>query len=437
MKYILTTLAFLMLSSGTQAEPDLREAELLIRTGKSEAAYASLAPAEFELAGNPGYDYLLGVAALETGRFAQASLIFERVLAVDPAHAAARLDIGRTYFALGDFDRAKRELLAVRELSPPPNAAMTADHYLQAIDERLQPRQTRATAYVEAGFGSDSNLTVGPRQSSVFLPVFGGSFSLNAASRQLRDDYRQTGVGGELTHSLDGRLALFAGADIKLREYRRYGAYDYANADWHAGLQLSDGRDVYRLSGNLNDYKQESDAYRRARSVGGDWRRTLDPRTQISTFGQYTQLRYVPDSLKSNDIDQWLLGGAWIWQPPGGNIDVIALSGFAGQEMEAKTRTDGDKLFVGSRIGAQKTVLGNIDVFSALGYQAGRYSRENILFQSVRKDYQYDLMLGASWRFAPRWSLRPQVSWTRNDSSLTIYDYRRYDLGVFLRRDFQ
>jgi hypothetical protein len=45
--------------------------------------------------------------------------------------------------------------------------------------------------------------------------------------------------------------------------------------------------------------------------------------------------------------------------------------------------------------------------------------------------------MGANWRFAPLWSVRPQVTVTRNDSNLPIYDTMRYDVSLNLRRDFR
>lgn len=427
----------MVVSAAVQAAPDLLEAERLIKSGKSDAALKLLLPAEFELAGNVDYDYLLGIAALEAGQSGRATLILERVLAVDPSHAAARLDIARAYFALGDYERAQREFLALRKLDPPQGAAITIDRYLTAIDERQRQATTQTTAYIETGFGTDSNLNVGPSQSLIYVPAFGGYLALGPASRQLLDNYNQLSLGGEVTHPLNGRLAAFVGADIKLRDYQRFDGYDYGSGDLRAGLQLSEGKDLYRLSAGYNDYQLAAASYRKTHSLGAEWRRTVDPRTQVSTFAQVAQLRYAQQSLRSYDIDQWIVGGGLAWQPEGADGSVVSLSAFAGQEMEVETRSDGDKAYFGGRIGGQKALGGEVDIFASLSAQAGYYTRKTLLFQTVRKDYQYDLALGLNWRFAPRWSLRPQLNWTLNDSNLSIYDYGRYDIGVFLRRDFQ
>src|ERR1035437_9210718 len=85
----------------------LTEAEALIQGAKPIEAYALLDPKDFEYSGNSRFDYLLGISALDSGHPDKATLAFERVLAVDPNFAGARLDMARAYFHLGDLARAK------------------------------------------------------------------------------------------------------------------------------------------------------------------------------------------------------------------------------------------------------------------------------------------------------------------------------------------
>ena len=61
----------------SQAGPDLGSADALIRAGKAEEAWQLLAPHESQRAGDAEYDYLLAVAALESGRENLATFILE------------------------------------------------------------------------------------------------------------------------------------------------------------------------------------------------------------------------------------------------------------------------------------------------------------------------------------------------------------------------
>src|SRR5450759_1837094 len=73
-------------------EKPLRDAEALMKAGRPADAYNLLEPLEFERSGEVRFDYLIGIAALDSGKPDKATLAFERVLAVNPNYAGARLD---------------------------------------------------------------------------------------------------------------------------------------------------------------------------------------------------------------------------------------------------------------------------------------------------------------------------------------------------------
>ena len=98
---------------------DLAYIRNLIASGRAAEAFSMLEPYEFERAGEPQFDYLLGLAALESGDPARATVIFERVLAVDPDFLGARLDMARAHFVLGDRALAKAELETLLSQTPP------------------------------------------------------------------------------------------------------------------------------------------------------------------------------------------------------------------------------------------------------------------------------------------------------------------------------
>ena len=87
----------------------LREADALIRGGKLADAYKLLEPKEGDYSGELAFDYMLGIAALDSGKPDRATIAFERVLITDPNFSGARLDLARAYFAMGSDDLARNE----------------------------------------------------------------------------------------------------------------------------------------------------------------------------------------------------------------------------------------------------------------------------------------------------------------------------------------
>jgi hypothetical protein len=53
-----------------------------------------------------------------------------------------------------------------------------------------------------------------------------------------------------------------------------------------------------------------------------------------------------------------------------------------------------------------------------------------------RSDRFSDLTAGANWSFAKRWTLRPQLNFSKNNSNIAIYSFIRRDASLTVRRDF-
>ena len=84
------------------------EALSLLDSGKGKAAWELLEPQESARAGEPLYDFLLGLAALEIGQNTRAVFALERVLAMEPDNVRARAEIARAYLALGEAETARQ-----------------------------------------------------------------------------------------------------------------------------------------------------------------------------------------------------------------------------------------------------------------------------------------------------------------------------------------
>jgi hypothetical protein len=141
------------------ADADIvNQAEALMRSGRYAEAFELLEPLEDKLAGDLRYDYLLARAALEMGDPSRATFVYERLLAVEPNFPGVRLEMGRAYYLLGDYARAKLEFeTLLRFPNLPPDLRQQATIYAQAVEERLAGKRTVGVGYIEYGYGYDSN----------------------------------------------------------------------------------------------------------------------------------------------------------------------------------------------------------------------------------------------------------------------------------------
>ena len=93
----------------TLCSQTLQEAGAHLRKNEFSAAYQLLELLEADRAGDVDYDYLLGVAAVESGNSTRCAFALERVLAINPNHKDARAEMAKVHYLLGEGDAAKDE----------------------------------------------------------------------------------------------------------------------------------------------------------------------------------------------------------------------------------------------------------------------------------------------------------------------------------------
>jgi len=442
-KRTLLALGFCLWAAGNfalAAGPDLEKADALMKQGKAAEAYSLLEPFEFEQSGNVKFDYLLGIAALDSGKPDKATLAFERVLAMDPNFAGARVDMGRAYFQLGDFTRARLEFETVLTQHPPPAAKATIDDYLAAIEKQESAKKTKATGYFEATAGHDSNVNFATSENQIAVPALGNLiFTLNPASVKAADDYLGFAFGGEVNHQINPGLGVYAGADVRTRSNNTQDRFDTTSFDARAGLALGEGKNVVRLGVLGGRYELDGKTNRDTNGLSAEWRHLINPANQLSAFGQHNRFRFEP-TISVNDFDQSTLGVNWLHVVNEGK-GLVSATLFTGDE-RAPLRADGGKRFNGLRVGGQMQLNDKTELFAGLGAQFSKFDLANAAFSSptealTRDDKQYDANLGLNWRFDKAWTLRPQVSYLRNNSNIVIYQHDRIDVSITIRRDFK
>jgi len=424
----------------------LDKAETLVKNGNPAYAYMLLEPLEFEHSGEPRFDYLIGIAALDSGKPDRATLALERALAVDPDFAAARLDIARAYYQLGDLLRAKTEFTAVLKQNPSSAARANIERYLDAIAGQEGGKKLHFTGYAAGTAGHDNNVNNSTSQSQIFVDYYATSYPLDPASVKTPDSYYGLAAGGEATYRLNANWGLYAGAELRRRVNNTQQNFDSLSLDARSGVWFDAKTDHLRIGVLGGRYNLGSSHYSDTTGVNAGWSHVFSPSDQLKVFGQYAKYRFVDVVMQVNDYDQRAAGVGWLHVLADGRSTLFG-SLYQGTEKDVSTivtqatptggRADGDKRFSGSRFGGQAAVFENTTLFANAGIQFGDYDKENIYFQRLRKDRLFDLTAGADWHWEKLWTLRPQLNYSKNDSNIAIYAYDRTDVSLTIRRDFR
>lgn len=429
----------------------LLDADALIKSGKPADAYILLEPLESDHAGEERFDYLIGIAALDSGKPDKATLAFERVLMVNPDSAPGRLDMARAYYQLGDFSRARTEFAVALKQNPLDPMRANIQKYLDAIDAQKEGKRTRVLGYAEVAIGRDNNVNSSTSEPQVYVDLFTSMAKLDSSNVQAADNYYALAAGGEINYSLNTLWGLYAGADVRKRDNHTQDKFDSVGVDARAGVIYEAKSNRLRFSMLGGQYSLAGSHSSDTKGYKAEWHHAFSPSNQLNVFAQSAQYRFVDAIMQPNDIDQRIIGLGGVHVLADGKL-MLSGSVHYGAEKDVAPkitvptigiinpsggRNDGAKRFSGLRVGGQTAVNEKTTLFVSAGMQIGDYDKVNYLFKRQRNDRLYDLALGANWHWDKLWTLRPQLSYSKNDSNIAIYGYNRMDVSLNVRRDFR
>lgn len=432
-------IAHLAASSGAlgQADP-LERARERLAANDPKAAYALLAPLESARAGEPEFDYLLGIAALDAGEPTRAIFALERVLAAQPGNALARAEIARAYFAAGEMEPARRELAQVRAGAIPEAAVPGVDRLLNAISQIEAQQAPQWRGYVEAGLGYDSNVNSATGASQIAVPAFGGAlFFLDPASTRQHDRFATLGAGGGVRVPLAPDLALSANVAAAHAANDTQDRFDLGTLDANAGLSKTLGTEVLSAAVQAGVAWVGGARFRNATGLYGQWQHNFSPFAQASVFGQFSRLDYAGQPVR--DADRRLLGLGYARALGAGASSAPAtffVSAYAGQESERAAGVPhlGHE-FAGVRAGVQRQAARQT-YFGNASYERRDHGGIEPFFDRARADRQTQLTLGLHHALGTAWRVTPQLQLTQSRSNIAIYDYRRAVGSITLRHEF-
>lgn len=431
-------------------DPAIESARRLLASGNAKQAYAELSAVQDKMTGMPEFDYLLGVAALDSGRNEDAIIAFERVLALIPNHAGAQMDLGRAYYAAGSFDLAEAAFLKLQGSKPPPAALIAINNYLDAIKTRKRETQAGWSGFGELGLGYDSNLTGVPGN---FGAAAQQSFNLTGIeatgnSKKRSAGFAQGAIGAEYHRPLARGWSWFAGGELRGRAYQRESDFNIASGDAHGGAALNAGDDQYRASASYSPFYQQGAAPgdpqptndRRMGGVNFDWRHALGTRTQLGFAVQLNDIRFP--SNKVEDFKQAYLAASVLRSFEGKGSPLVYLTAFATNDRAHNQFDNGaggfstkSKNLGGVRSYLQYSITPKLSVFNGLGviYRKDKDDFARSTQIAKGKDVYSELSLGLGWQFRDKCALRLQYAYSHNSSNIDIYDFNRSEISSTIR----
>lgn len=418
----------------------LARAKSLFSSGKFIDAYELLASAEDTYIGVIEFDYAFGRAALEAGRPDKATLALSRVLALDPSHAGALIDIGRAYLALGNYEQARVTFETLLGLNPPPAVRTQLQAYLEqarAAGRDLSPRPGGLSprGYLAAILGRSTNVNMSPGQSQVFVPVFGAIYELSKQNVAKADGFAGVMAGMDASLPVNDTYSLIGGGEFSQRRNDHESLFNLGGLGMRLGIAAATQTQLMRAQLFTGREYQGDSPSRDMNALGVDYLRSAGPDTQLLAFAQKGRLRYLPETIKIYDADFATLGIGASRKFAGESTAFVTIS--TGYQNDVGGNPSGDRDQLRLRVGADTAILSRLKLMGIATWERGQYDRIDPSFLTERLDFLTYFELALEYALAQRTSLRLSLAQTDQRSNISIYAYDRTEGWLTLRYEFR
>ena len=414
----------LRLTTDAETRELVRQAEDLLADGESARAYELLQPHEAALAGDVLFDYMLGVAALDTGRLSEAIFSLRRALSVEPEFSGARMELARAYYESGNPELARPLFTQLLGESPPPPVAGVIQQYLQAIDNAPAAPRSRFLPYLELFAGYDTNAN-GSTDDQQFL-----GFTLSPDNVETESAFAELRAGFDWFVPRSSRFGWVfnAGASHRANPDASFvdttilnglGGFNWQQDAWF-GRAVVDGYWGSR-DGNPNESYLGLDALI-GRRLNDSWDATLGLRGGAQRYDESIEVLDVNRFLYSLGVTRRFASRA--------QLSAQVLGGNDSEQFDGSPYGNSK---IGGRLGLSMPVGTSAWLLASLGSLTSDY--DGLFFGTPREDTQLFTMLQLEFRdvLTNGFAIIPRVRYVNNDSDVELYSYDRTELGIAFR----
>jgi len=406
------------------AAPAVQAADLL-RQGRAQDAYDLLLPLHAAAEADTEAAFLLGQAAWQLNRPAEAARLYEGILGRNKGLPRVRLELARAYAALGETQKARDQFLAVLSDSPPPLVGENIGKYMAAMETRKS-----WNVRINAGYLYDSNVNAGPTARTVLM--FGAPFRLSGDSREKSGHGYTAGADAGWLRELKPGLALQADAGYSRARYAGQHQFDSDSLSASLGPTLSVKKAVFSSPLLFENVRIGHARYNYAYGLAPQVLVPLSERL-AATASLVLQRKYyfTGGGLRNGPVWSASAGAKYYYKRDG---FVQASYRHAAEGTRAAYL---DNVSDGLSAGWYSALPAGFALYAGPGISRTRYEAAEAAYDERREDTQYTAALNLSREFpASGLSATAGYTFTRNDSNLGLYDYVRRQLTVQVSLSF-
>lgn len=433
----------------TSANQDAVLIEKLYNSGRFIEAYELGLALEDKHSGNPKFDFYFGMSAVRSGDASKGVYALERVQYSEPQSPRLAFEIGKAYYDLEQYPRAKKLFEQVLNSNPPQDVAQTSRHYLEAIQRNEHSYMGKFYGQLELNLGSDSNVNTATSDSVIkgltpraelLFNSFGLSREIASTSRALDSAYHNAGLRVRYNKPFSPKLSFNLGAsanlinynDKKVRAFKQHtlGVFAGLGHKINANNQLFYSVDFQRLNLDNKDLRD-------APSFTATLQNRFDSSSQLQSYLRYSAYNNIPKDSSDLDTTALALGSTYFKQLGTRRMQPLFYIGLTAINEKPKKSTATlnaslKKLIIGLQTGVALNLNASNSLGIDLSYLSANYDGKQLLFDKKRSDNSASISLNYQYYIAKAWQIGAEIRHSNNDSNINIYKYQRtkYQIGA-------
>lgn len=438
------TLTIFMLVAALLMQParaDLATLQQLVDHGDYDSAYKLGQSMLNEHGGQIDFDFMLGVAAVNSDHPSEAVFAFSRVLIARPDHFEASLLLGDAYLRIGQQDQARK---AWEDLASQPSGTFGDQARQRLARLHSNTAGTRSvtrglSAFAALHIGHDSNVNSSTAEDQPIIASPATIVLVDTSAQETSDSFAELnlGVGGRgvfgsnsFSASLESDLKKNSEASqFDTSRYTVTGTYGFQTSGFRFRLPL------YYRQLNLDgaDYLNYV-----AAAIGFEGRVGTAHWLGLSAESG----RFTYDALPERDNNTSLAALSWTYEGTGAwqRAELRLYGGRASPADKivdiAGTPTNVEYLgrqFNGIAMSNRIALNERHHVLVKLLYEASEYDDLDPVYLDVREETYSQFALAWHWMFRKQTTFQLDASSTRIDTDMALYAYDRAVFRIGLR----
>ncbi len=406
--------------------------EKYINKKNYDLAYQQATKLRAQNEGDPRFDYLYGLSALQTGHYNEAVFALDRVTVTTPRVIRPRLELARAYLKLNNKRAAIKEFNDVLNLSPPPVVRQKVTMYISELEKGNQQIQKSVTKRLASfSIGYDDNINFGYANSEIDLPLF-GNVTLNPSAVKQSSGFAETKFQIRHRNINNKKSNTFLSANLTHRKYFKETNFNFIDADLRAGMTLNRNKSQYQfvlrdrpvfLDDSLHSNTIGLDAIAR-KSMGSG--KVVSASLSVENYdSKKTPLSDRKRAQAGISLDK---NNGKIQHQVGLNIGSEWADDNAGDQFSRDIAGIGYKL-TRDWNAWNKTFL-NVD------YRYYKHKSPYALFPDKRKDNRVIIRAVHEWQLSDKTALLFSARHVSNNSNINLYDAKRNEIQVGVRYEW-